>query len=226
VATIHAADERAGPAAQAEGDVIVHIEFWFEFASTYSYPAAMRVERLTREAGLTLKWRPFLLGPIFREQGWDTSPFNLYPMKGRYMWRDLERTCEAMGIAFRKPSVFPRNGLLAARIACAFEDSPWVGPFVRAVYAANFGQDRDISDQTVLDEVLVELGHSPDDVTGRALSPESKDRLRLQTEAAQANGIFGAPTFRVGSELFWGNDRLEQAIAWAKRCAGGTGHAK
>lgn len=193
----------------------MHIEFWFEFGSTYSYPAAMRVEHLSREAGLTLRWRPFLLGPIFREQGWDTSPFNVYPAKGRYMWRDLERTCEAMRIAFRRPSVFPRNGLLAARIACGFEDAAWVGAFVRAVYGANFGQDREISDRTVIEEILVELRQSPHDILDRAQSPESKERLRVQTEAAVAHGIFGAPTFRVGDELFWGNDRLEQAIAWA-----------
>src|SRR5688572_10357256 len=99
------------------------MEFWFEFASTYSYPAAMRVEKLASESGAPLVWRPFLLGPIFAQQGWDTSPFNIYMAKGNYMWRDLERTCEELGLAFRKPTVFPRNGLLAARIACAFSEA-------------------------------------------------------------------------------------------------------
>ena len=68
------------------------IEFWFEFASTYSYPAALRVDAAARSAQLELAWRPFLLGPIFKAQGWNDSPFNIHPAKGRYMWRDLERT--------------------------------------------------------------------------------------------------------------------------------------
>jgi hypothetical protein len=94
------------------------MNFWFEFASTYSYPAAMRIEALAAERGVDVRWRAFLLGPIFRAQGWNDSPFNLYPAKGRYMWRDLERICSAQGIPFNRPSVFPRNGLLAARVAC------------------------------------------------------------------------------------------------------------
>src|ERR1043166_1117423 len=107
----------------------IPIEFWFEFGSTYSYPAAMRIAGLAEQAGATLHWRPFLLGPIFSQQGWNTSPFNIYPAKGRYMWRDRERVCSRMGIAFRKPTVFPRNGLLAARIACQFADAEWMGAF-------------------------------------------------------------------------------------------------
>jgi len=65
------------------------LDFWFDFASTYSYPAAMRIAPLAQQAGVMVRFRPFLLGPIFKIQGWPTSPFNLYPAKGRYMWRDL-----------------------------------------------------------------------------------------------------------------------------------------
>src|SRR5262249_44286483 len=133
------------------------VEFWFEFASTYSYPAAMRIEGLAAQAGATLQWCPFLLGPIFREQGWDNSPFNIYPAKGRYMWRDLQRICARQAIPFRKPAVFPRNGLLAARIACEFADAEWIGAFVRAVYTANFAADQDVSDVAVLESLLGRL---------------------------------------------------------------------
>ena len=80
-----------------------HLDFWFEFASTYSYPAAMRIAPLAREAGVDVRFRPFLLGPIFKAQGWDTSPFNLFAAKGRYMWRDLERICAELGLPFRRP---------------------------------------------------------------------------------------------------------------------------
>lgn len=104
----------------------MQVEFWFEFASTYSYPAAMRVERLAREAGVTLSWRPFLLGPIFGAQGWNDSPFNIYPAKGANMWRDLERICDAEGLTLTRPPVsFPQNGLHAARIALVGAGESW-----------------------------------------------------------------------------------------------------
>src|SRR5258708_37224252 len=91
--------------------------FFFEFASSYSYPAAMRIGALAEGAGVAVRWRPFLLGPIFRAQGWDNSPFNLYPAKGRYMWRDLERICGRLGLALRRPDPFPQPRLPAARLA-------------------------------------------------------------------------------------------------------------
>ena len=195
---------------------MIPIHFWFEFASTYSYPAAMRVERVMAEAGIPLVWRPFLLGPIFRAQGWNDSPFNIYPAKGRYMWRDLERICERSGIPFRKPSRFPQNGLLPARVACLASEEAWLPEFVRAVYRANFAEDRDISDAGVVGDILESLGQKAGCMIERAGSAENKDRLRLQEEEAIRLGIFGAPSLTVGEELFWGNDRLEDAIAFAR----------
>ncbi len=87
------------------------LDFWFDFASTYSYPAAMRIAPLAQARGVALRWRPFLLGPIFKAQGWDNSPFNLYAAKGRYMWRDLERICGALDLPFARPAVFPQNSV-------------------------------------------------------------------------------------------------------------------
>ena len=194
----------------------MHIDFWFEFGSTYSYPAAMRIEKLASQNGIRVNWRPFLLGPIFREQGLTDSPFNLNPAKGRYMWRDLERICRALGIPFQRPSQFPRNGLLAARVACCFDDAPWVGNFVRAVYRANFVVDTDIADPIVVSSCIAGAGEDPKAVLEEAQSPESKQKLREQTDEAMRIGIFGAPTIAVGDELFWGNDRVEHALAWAK----------
>jgi 2-hydroxychromene-2-carboxylate isomerase len=199
------------------------LEVWFEFASTYSYPAVLRLEPLARAQGVTVLWRPFLLGPIFRSQGWNDSPFNIYPAKGRYMWRDLERVCAELALPFRRPSVFPRSGLLAARLACSVEGEPWLPELVRRVYSANFAEDREISDPAVLRAILAELGQPADAWLARAESPDTKDRLRARTEQAVALGIFGAPTFRVGEELFWGNDRLETALAWARRMVAQTG---
>ena len=114
-------------------------EFWYEFASTYSYPAALRVAALAEERGVSVAWRPFLLGPIFAAQGWRDSPFNIYPAKGRYMWRDLERTCDAMGVPLKRPEPFPQPSLLAARVALALEGDQRSN-FSRQVYIAEFGQ--------------------------------------------------------------------------------------
>jgi 2-hydroxychromene-2-carboxylate isomerase len=192
------------------------LEFWFEFASTYSYPAAMRVERVARAEGVEVAWRPFLLGPIFAAQGWNDSPFNLYPVKGRYMWRDLERICADLGTPMRRPSRFPRNGLLAARVACHAQEQPWLPEFVRQVYRANFADDREISDPAVVGEILEAVGQ-PRGLLAAADSPETRAKLRAQTERAQALGIFGAPSFVAAGELFWGNDRLESALEWLDR---------
>lgn len=192
------------------------VEFWYEFASTYSYPAAMRIERLAGEAGVELRWRPFLLGPIFSAQGWNDSPFNIYPAKGRYMWRDLARVCEGQGLTLEEPVRFPQNGLKAARIALVGAEEGWVADFTRAVYRANFAGQKDISDDAVLVGVLTGLGLDAGPTMARSQMPENKARLKAQTEEAIARGIFGAPSFTVGDELFWGNDRLEAALQWAK----------
>ena len=82
------------------------VEFWFDFASTYSYPAALRIDNLARDSHISIVWRPFLLGPIFKAQGWNDSPFNIYPVKGNYMWRDLERTCAELDLPFLQSQFF------------------------------------------------------------------------------------------------------------------------
>lgn len=191
------------------------LDFWFEFASTYSYLAVSRIAALAGNAGVRVAWKPFLLGPIFKAQGWNDSPFNIYEAKGRYMWRDMERLCAQYGLGFRRPSVFPRNGLLAARVAAIAGNDAWVADFVRAVYHANFAEDRDISDRDVITEILGEIGRDSAAVLATAETPENKDRLKRQTEEAVRLGIFGAPSFVARGELFWGNDRLDDALAWA-----------
>src|SRR5437867_308625 len=193
--------------ARAVGAVdTVSIQFWFEFGSTYSYPAVCRIEPSAAKAGIAIEWRPFLLGPIFKDQGWNDSPFNIYPVKGRYMWRDLERLCQKYGLPFRRPTQFPRSGLLAARIACAAAGECWCPDFIRAVFRANFAEDRDIADPATVAAIVRGLGEEPSDVIAAATAPETKARLRQQTDEARRLGIFGAPTFVVGTELFWGND--------------------
>jgi 2-hydroxychromene-2-carboxylate isomerase len=190
------------------GGVILKLEFWFDFASTYSYVAAMRVEALCQAAGIELAYKPFLLGPIFTELlGIKDSPFNVQPVRGRYMWRDLERLCAKHSLEWRRPSVFPRNSVLAARVAIAADS----GEMVRKLFRANFADDLDISKPEVLTPIagpaLIE----------KAQTPEVKQQLRDNTARAQQLGIFGAPDFVLGEELFFGQDRLDDAIDWARR---------
>jgi 2-hydroxychromene-2-carboxylate isomerase len=194
------------------------LDFFFEFASTYSYPAAMRIGALAEAAGVAVRWRPFLLGPIFKAMGLDNSPFNTYPPKGRYMWRDVERICIADGLLFQRPTEFPQNGLLAARLAHVGFDEGWGVAFCRSVYVAEFGEGRTISEEPLLRVLLQDIGLEPDAALARAGSDEIKARLRATTEEAQKIGVFGAPSFvTADGELFWGQDRMADAIAWAKR---------
>lgn len=191
------------------------LEFWFDFASTYSYLSALRIETLCRQQSIPLLWRPFLLGPIFKAKGWDNSPFVLDPIKGRYMWRDMERMTVKYGLPYQKPDVFPQNSLYAARIALAAENEAWLSQFIRSVYEVEFSRKRDISQDAVVDAALRDLRLDPQEWKEKASSPQTKAALRSRTEAAAALGIFGAPSFIVRGELFWGNDRLEDACAFA-----------
>lgn len=186
------------------------IELWFDYASNYSYLSVMRIEAL---AG-GVRWQPFLLGPIFKAQGWDNSPFVIYPLKGNYMWRDMERECAKYGLPWKKPSAFPRNSVLAARVGLLGE--PWTPEFSRRVMTANFVEDRDIGNTEVVSEILTGLGLDAPAILAAATSDANKAKLRAQTELASKRGIFGAPTFFVGDEMYWGNDRLDDALSAAR----------
>lgn len=191
------------------------IEFWYEFASTYSYLSACRIEELTQKSNLRIKWKPFLLGPIFKQQGWDTSPFIIYPAKGKYMWQDIERQCKKYNLSFKKPSQFPRSGLLAARVAFAASNEDLCPEFSKKIFYANFVEDKNIADQDIVKEIVESIGKDSFEIISKAQSDENKKLLRKQNEEAVIKGIFGAPSFIVNNELFWGNDRLEDAISYS-----------
>jgi 2-hydroxychromene-2-carboxylate isomerase len=194
------------------------LDFWFDFASTYSYLAAVRIRPLARRANIALRFRPFLLGPIFKAQGWDTSPFNLYEAKGRHMWRDMERLAADLKLPFRRPDPFPQLSLLPARLALFGLAQGWGEDFSVAVFRAQFEAGRRIDEPATHAAILSALNVDPKAALDAAQSDDIKGRLRSQTEEAQRLGVFGAPSFTTaGGELFWGNDRLEQALDWAGR---------
>jgi 2-hydroxychromene-2-carboxylate isomerase len=192
------------------------LDFWYDFASPYSYLAAMRIEALAEAAAVDVRWRPFLLGPIFATQGWTDSPLNIYPVKGRYLWRDLVRQAARLDLPLQRPTPFPQNSLTAARIALALRDAGQIALFSRGVFSASFGEGRSISEPESLAAILRSIDLDPGRVLTQAQNPDMKGRLRAETEEARSRGLFGAPSFLTSDgELFWGNDRLEEAIAWA-----------
>src|SRR3954469_5239093 len=193
------------------------LDFFYDLASTYSYIAAVRIGPLAQAAGVTVRWRPFLLGPIFKAQGYDTSPFNIYQLRGRNRVREWERQCAELGLPFRLPAPFPAMSLLAGRVAHVGLAEGWGEEFSRAVYNAEFGEGLSISEPAVIATIVGSLGHDAEAALARAQSAEIKNALRAATEDAEKRGIFGAPSFIAAGELFWGNDRLEQALSWAKR---------
>jgi 2-hydroxychromene-2-carboxylate isomerase len=191
------------------------IEFWFEFGSNYSYLSVMRIEDATREKDVRIFWKPFLLGPILRALGMANSPFVLQKEKGAYVWRDMERQCRKYGLRWQQPTTFPRVGVLPARVALIGAEQPWIGTFCRRVMELNFVLDKDINQAESLAPILTELGLSTANILEQAQAEPVKNRLRQQTEQARCRGIFGAPTFFVGTEMFWGNDRLDDALLFA-----------
>ncbi len=196
------------------------IELWFDFSSVYSYLSVMRIETIAQSCGVRVQWKPFLLGPIFKTFGWTTSPFLLQPQKGAYMWRDVERQCGKYGLPWRRPRDFPVRTLLATRVALLAADEPWAGRFCRRIMRMIFAEERNVDAPEAVGEALGELTADAAALLAAARLEEAKGRLREQTEAARASGVFGAPTFFVGREMFWGNDRLEDALAFATRAAG------
>ena len=193
------------------------IEFWFEFGSNYSYLSVMRIEDEARKWGIPIVWKPFLLGPIFQALGMNNSPFVLQREKGAYARRDMVRQCRKYGLRWVQPTTFPRLAVLPARVALLGAEERWIGAFCPEVMELNFLHDHDINQPDSLAPLLTGLGLPAADLLSRAQSEPTKLRLREQTEEARCRGIFGAPTFFVGTEMFWGNDRLDDAFQWASQ---------
>jgi 2-hydroxychromene-2-carboxylate isomerase len=207
--------ERNSAMTQRTIEASSRLELWFDFGSSYSYLSVMRIDELARRLDVKIVWKPFLLGPIFKSLGWDSSPFVLQKEKAAYIWRDMERQCEEYYVPWTRPTQFARRTLLPMRVALLGAAEPWIGDFSRRVMQINFVEDREVDAPEVVREVLDALGLPSQDLLSAAQADDNKLRLREQTEQARRRGIFGAPTFFAGPEMFWGNDRLEDALRFA-----------
>jgi 2-hydroxychromene-2-carboxylate isomerase len=190
------------------------MEVWIEYSSTYSYLTVARIGSLAAQHGVTLDWQPFFLPPV-RDQHGLGFPFPEGSAKTAYMWRDLERRAAKLGIPYRRPPTYPVNSLPAARVALAGKVDGWCQRFTEEAFRLHWTEGHLIGTDDNMKETLGTLGLDAAQVLQTANSPENKEALKAQTHRAIQRGIFGAPSLVVGNELFWGDDRLDDAIAWA-----------
>ena len=191
------------------------IDFFFYIGSTYSYLSIMRVDEIAAREGVTLRWRPFSVRSIMLEQ--NNRPFVGKPVKLAYMWRDLERRANRYGIPFRSPPEYPVDPEgLANRVAVVASLEGWCREYTKATYRAWFLDDKAPGDVQHLRSILLALGKDPEGTIARADAPETRARYDSETEYAKGLGIFGSPTFMWGKEIFWGDDRFEDAVEWAR----------
>ena len=192
-------------------------EFWFSIGSTYTYLTVMRLDKIGKESGVMFDWKPFSVRTLMQEM--DNIPFVGKPAKEKYMWRDLERRAEQYGIPVNLPIEYPLKHFdLANRVAIVAEQEGWCREYVRTAYRLWFQDGLPAGGESNLSQCLREIGHSPDRVRGLANSEVIGKTYGNATAHARSLGIFGSPSFVVdGHELFWGDDRLEDAIAWAQR---------
>ncbi|MFP4326382.1 MAG: 2-hydroxychromene-2-carboxylate isomerase [Paracoccaceae bacterium] len=191
------------------------VDFWVSIGSTYSYLAVMRVEDAAKAAGVPVRWRVFDVRSLLVRQ--KNIPFADKPAKLAHMWRDIGRRAVARGLSPQLPAPYPIADLARAnRVALLGLREGWGQDYIRGAYRLWFEQGRPPGEAPALPMALEALGLDAAAVMARAEAPEIAQALAAETEAAEAAGLFGVPSFTVGSELFWGDDRLEDALAWAR----------
>lgn len=194
------------------------MDFFFNYGSTYSYLTIMRIEDLAARAGVSVRWRPFNVRTLFVEQ--NNIPFRDKPAKAAYMWRDIERRAARFGIQWGGIPPYPvdRSGL-SNRIGIIASDEGWAGDYTKAAYRAWFLEHKDFGVPEIAAVALKNIGKEPNSIIARADSDHIHQKFAEQTDKARSLGIFGVPTFVVGNEIFWGDDRLEDALEWAQQSA-------
>ena len=190
------------------------LDFYFFIGSTYSWLSVCRAPALARAAGVDLVWRPFSVRTLMREQ--NNVPFAGKPVKMRYMWRDVERRASRLGVAFAGAPPYPIDpDELANRVATLAALEGWCPGLTRAAYDAWFVGKADPGNPDVLRTLLARLGQEPERCLARAGDADVRAAYDTRTAQARELGLFGSPSFVCGSEVFWGDDRLEDAIDWA-----------
>jgi 2-hydroxychromene-2-carboxylate isomerase len=192
------------------------VDFYFEFSSPYGYIAAEIAEDLEKRIGRPLRWRPILLGPVFKVTG--QAPLTDVPLKGPYAKRDFVRTARQHKVAFRQPDKFPIGTVAAMRAFYWLDDRDpaKARELAKALYRAYFVEGRDIGPAEAVLDVARSVGVDADALGAALEDPALKDRGKKEVDAAIAAGVFGSPFFVVDGEPFWGVDRIPMLEAWVK----------
>jgi 2-hydroxychromene-2-carboxylate isomerase len=190
----------------------MELDFFFFFGSTHSYLSVMRIEELAARAGVSVNWRPFSVRALMREQG---NTFHTISPRTAYMWRDIERRAAEHGLPFVRPPIRPTDpDQLANRVGIVAASEGWCPAYAKASFRSWYLDAKELGDLAALSAMLRELGKAPEGVIARANSEAVRALYDSETDVARTLGVFGVPTFAVGQEIFWGDDRLEQALAW------------
>lgn len=194
---------------------MAEIDFWYSIGSTYSYLTVMRLPEAERAHNVKFRWQPFDVRHVMVEQ--NNIPFKGKPVKAAYMWRDIERRAQRYGLSPKVPAPYPLPGLvLANQVAMVGVNEGWVEAYTRATHKRWFEACEPAGEEPNLSSSLEEIGCEPAKVLAAAQSESIANALSAATEEAMALGVFGSPTFVVDGEVFWGDDRLEDAVLWAQ----------
>ena len=194
------------------------LDFWFSIGSTYTYLTVARLPAIADARGVAVRWRPFNVRAIMIEM--DNIPFANKPIKAAYMWRDVARRAALHGLTPRLPVPYPLTELERAnRVAVIAADEGWAAEYVRASYRRWLEDGLAAGSEPNISDSIREAGADPAAVLARADAAEGVEGLAAATDEAREAGVFGSPTFVVAGELFWGDDRLEDALAWIERPA-------
>lgn len=183
------------------------VEFLFDFGSPTSYLAYKQLPKIASRHGARIAWAPILLGAVFKATG-NASPA-MVPAKARYMNVDLARFAKRYGVVLNFNTHFPVNTLPLMRGAVAYQSTPQFDLYVNAMFDAMWAHPRNLNDEGEIAHVLHDIGIDPGDFRDRIDRPDVKEKLKANTEGAIARGVFGAPTFFVNGEMFFGQDRLD-----------------
>jgi 2-hydroxychromene-2-carboxylate isomerase len=191
------------------------IDFWYSIGSTYSYLSVMRLPDVARTTGVTFRWRPFNVRHVMVEQ--NNIPFRDKPVKTAYMWRDIQRRAHRYGLQPTTPAPYPLAGLvLANQVAILGAQEGWGQAYTLATYRRWFQTGQPAGEDPNLSESIAEAGQDPARVLDVACSGRIETALADATVQAMAAGVFGSPSFCVQGEVFWGDDRLQDALDWAR----------
>lgn len=194
---------------------MTQLDFFYFFGSGYAYLSVMRIGRLAEEAGVAVRWRPFNVRPLMSE---NNVALRSEKAKVKYMWRDIERRAARHHLPFIQPPIWTTDpNLLANRVGIVACEGGWCEAYTLASFKAWYLEGLPLGTRECLAHVLTPLGKDVDEIIARAEDAEIIEKYERETDTARNLGIFGSPSFVVGKEMFWGDDRLEEAIAWACR---------